>query len=102
MTFAPGTRLGPCEILARLGAVGMGEVWRARDAWLGRDVAITALPEAFARDPQRLARFEREVKMLASLNHSNSSTSFWDSRPRRTRYDPRNQSAGRARFRAGA
>jgi serine/threonine protein kinase len=71
MRLDPGTRLGPYEITAPLGAGGMGEVYRARDARLARDVAIKALPEAFARDPERLARFEREAKLLASLNHAN-------------------------------
>src|SRR5512132_3925738 len=71
MPLTPGTRLGPHEIIGPLGAGGMGEVFRARDTRLGRDVAIKALPEAFARDPERLARFEREAKLLASLNHPN-------------------------------
>jgi Tol biopolymer transport system component len=71
MTLTPGTRLGPYEIVAPLGAGGMGEVHRARDGRLGRDVAIKALPEAFAADPERLARFEREAKLLASLSHPN-------------------------------
>ncbi len=71
MLLQPGTRLGPFEILAPLGAGGMGEVYRARDTRLGRDVAIKALPAAFAQDPERLARFEREAKLLASLNHPN-------------------------------
>ncbi len=65
MPLAPGTRLGPYEIVAPLGAGGMGEVYRARDARLGRDVAIKALPAAFASDPERVARFEREAKLLA-------------------------------------
>ena len=69
MPLAKGTRLGPYEILAPLGAGGMGEVYRARDARLGRDVAIKILPEAFAADVDRLARFEREAQVLASLNH---------------------------------
>jgi len=69
--LAPGTRLGPYEILAPLGAGGMGEVYRARDSRLGRDVAIKALPAAVAQDPERLARFDREAKLLASLSHPN-------------------------------
>ena len=71
MSLAPGTRLGPYEIQSALGAGGMGEVYRARDTGLDRDVAIKVLPEAFAGDPERLARFEREAKTLASLNHPN-------------------------------
>jgi eukaryotic-like serine/threonine-protein kinase len=71
MSLAPGTRLGPYEIADSLGAGGMGEVYRARDTKLERDVAIKILPEALARDPERLARFEREAKVLASLNHPN-------------------------------
>ena len=71
MPLDPGTRLGPFEILAPLGAGGMGEVYRARDPRLGRDVAIKALPAAFARDPERLVRFEREARLLASLSHPN-------------------------------
>lgn len=66
-----GTRLGPYQIAASLGAGGMGEVYRAKDTKLGRDVAIKVLPEAFASDPDRLARFEREARLLASLNHPN-------------------------------
>ena len=65
----PGTRLGPYEIVAAIGAGGMGEVYRARDARLQRDVAIKVLPDLFAADPERLARFEREAQVLASLNH---------------------------------
>src|SRR5215813_8723545 len=71
MALSAGTRLGSYEILASLGAGGMGEVYRATDTSLGRDVAIKVLPEAFAQDPERVARFEREAKTLASLNHSN-------------------------------
>ena len=71
MPLANGTRLGSYEILAPIGAGGMGEVYRARDARLGRDVAIKVLPETFARDAGRLARFEREAKVLAALNHPN-------------------------------
>jgi serine/threonine protein kinase len=71
MALAAGTRLGPYEILAPIGAGGMGEVYRARDTKLDRDVAIKVLPPDFAQDPERLARFEREAKVLASLNHPN-------------------------------
>jgi serine/threonine protein kinase len=67
----PGTQLGRYTVLAALGKGGMGEVWRARDTKLGREVAIKTLPEEFACDTDRLARFEREAKLLASLNHPN-------------------------------
>ena len=69
--LASGTRLGPYEIVAPLGAGGMGEVYRARDATLNRDVALKILPHAFATDPDQLARFRREAQVLASLNHTN-------------------------------
>src|SRR5580692_2800160 len=68
---ATGSKLGQYEIVGPLGAGGMGEVYRGRDAKLGRDVALKVLPEAFARDAERMARFEREAKVLASLNHPN-------------------------------
>ncbi|MGH6876585.1 MAG: protein kinase domain-containing protein, partial [Rhizomicrobium sp.] len=71
MPISIGSRLGTYEILAAIGAGGMGEVYRARDAKLGRDVALKVLPEAFARDAERMARFQREAKVLASLNHTN-------------------------------
>jgi serine/threonine protein kinase len=71
MSLSPGTRLGPYEVIAELGRGGMGEVHRARDAKLGRDVAIKVLPEVFALDADRLARFTREAQVLASLNHPN-------------------------------
>jgi eukaryotic-like serine/threonine-protein kinase len=74
MALTSGDRLGPYEILAAIGAGGMGEVYRARDTKLGRDVAIKVLPEAFARDAERMARFQREAKVLASLNHPNIAT----------------------------
>ena len=67
----PGTKLAHYEIISALGKGGMGEVWRANDTKLGREVAIKTLPEEFARDADRLARFEREAKLLASLNHPN-------------------------------
>src|SRR5262245_11601047 len=69
MPLGPGARLGPYEIVSAIGAGGMGEVYRARDTRLHRDVAIKVLPDAFAADPDRLARFEREAQLLASLNH---------------------------------
>src|SRR5262245_51795062 len=69
MPAEPGRFIGPYEILAVLGAGGMGEVYRARDKKLGRDVALKLLPEAFSSDPDRLMRFEREARTLASLNH---------------------------------
>jgi eukaryotic-like serine/threonine-protein kinase len=67
----PGTKLGLYEIVSAIGSGGMGEVYQAHDTKLGRDVAIKVLPEAFAHDPQRLSRFQREAKLLASLNHPN-------------------------------
>ncbi len=71
MALAPGTRLGPYEIAAQIGVGGMGEVYRARDTKLDRDVAIKVLPASLAGDPDRIARFQREAKTLASLNHPN-------------------------------
>jgi hypothetical protein len=71
MALAPGTRLGTCEILAPLGAGGMGEVYRARDTALGREVAVKVLPAAFASDPDRLRRFTQEAQAAAALNHPN-------------------------------
>ena len=69
MTLPAGTRLGSYEILDAIGAGGMGEVYRALDTKLRREVAIKILPEAFAQDAERLARFEREARLLAALNH---------------------------------
>src|SRR5579863_8518946 len=69
MSLAAGTQLGPYEILSPLGAGGMGEVYRARDSKLKREVALKVLPDAFARDPERMVRFEREAELLAALNH---------------------------------
>jgi Tol biopolymer transport system component len=71
MSLTPGTKLGSYDVLSPLGAGGMGEVFRARDTRLGRDVAIKAMPEGFAQDIERLGRFEREARLLASLNHPN-------------------------------
>ena len=74
MPLGPGARLGAYEIVSAIGAGGMGEVYRARDTRLGRDVAIKVLADSFADDPERLARFEREAQLLASLNHPNIAT----------------------------
>src|SRR6187551_3660931 len=71
MALDSGTRLGPYEIVAAIGAGGMGEVYRARDTRLQRDVAIKILPDLFAGDPDRVARFQREAQTLAALNHPN-------------------------------
>ena len=69
MSLTAGVRLGPYEILSLIGSGGMGEVYRVRDSKLKRDVALKILPKIFALDPERLARFEREAQVLASLNH---------------------------------
>ena len=69
MSLTSGMRLGPCEILSTLGAGGMGEVYRARDAKLNRDVAVKVLLPSVANDPDRLARCSREAQVLASLTH---------------------------------
>ena len=71
MTLASGTRLGPYEILAPIGAGGMGEVYRARDARLKRDVAIKVLPASLSQDPDRMRRFEAEAEAAGGLNHPN-------------------------------
>src|SRR5262249_46705597 len=71
MVLGVGARLGPYEVLSALGAGGMGEVYRARDTTLNRDVALKVLPSEFALDADRLARFKREAQVLASLNHPN-------------------------------
>ena len=71
MSLLPGTLLGPYEIVAAIGAGGMGEVYRAHDTKLNRDVAIKVLPAEFASDSERVARFRREAQILASLNHPN-------------------------------
>lgn len=71
MTLSSGTKLGPYEILAPIGAGGMGEVYRARDSRLGRDVAVKVLPDSVSADPERLRRFEQEARSIAALNHPN-------------------------------
>jgi hypothetical protein len=88
MPLTTGTRLGSYEISAALGAGGMGEVYRARDTKLNRDVAVKVLPEAFAADPERLARFEREAQVLAALNHPNIAHVYGlEKRERQDRHD---------------
>src|SRR5437899_9056154 len=69
MALSPGSRIGPYEITAPIGAGGMGEVYRARDSRLHRDVAVKTLPAAFSDDANRMARFQREAQVLAALNH---------------------------------
>ena len=76
MPLSPGDKLGPYEIMAPPGAGGMGEVYRAHDAKLNRDVAIKILPAALANDAQYMARFEREAQMLAAMNHPNIATVY--------------------------
>ena len=76
MTIQPGTRLGPYEIVASIGAGGMGEVWRARDTRLDRDVAIKILPPGLAQNEQFLQRFEREAKAISQLNHPHVCTLY--------------------------
>ena len=76
MTFPAGTKVGPYEILSPLGAGGMGEVYRARDPRLGRDVALKVLPEDFLEGEENRARFEREARTLASLNHPGIATLY--------------------------
>src|SRR5271154_3260363 len=71
MTLTSGSKLGPYEIESSLGAGGMGEVYRARDARLGREVALKVLPESFSHDAERLRRFEQEARAVAALNHPN-------------------------------
>jgi eukaryotic-like serine/threonine-protein kinase len=76
MALAAGTKLGSYEVVAQIGAGGMGEVYRARDTKLARDVAIKVLPANFVNDPERLSRFQREARMLAALNHANIATIY--------------------------
>jgi serine/threonine protein kinase len=74
LTLSAGTRLGPYEILAPLGAGGMGEVYRARDTRLGREVAVKVMPSSFSQDPDRLSRFGQEARAVSALNHPNIMT----------------------------
>ena len=76
MSIAAGTRLSSYEVVVQIGAGGMGEVYRAHDTKLARDVAIKVLPANFVNDPERLARFQREARMLAALNHANIATIY--------------------------
>lgn len=71
MALSSGSKLGPYEILAAIGAGGMGEVYRARDPRIGRDVAIKVLPASYSSDPERLRRFEQEARATGALNHPN-------------------------------
>lgn len=80
MSLATGTKLGVYEIVAPLGAGGMGEVYRARDTRLQRDVALKILPDSFAADADRLMRFEREAQTLATLSHAHISRPFTEPR----------------------
>src|SRR6202165_831224 len=76
MALASGTKLGSYEVVAQIGAGGMGEVYQAHDTKLGRDVAIKVLPANFVNEPERLSRFQREARMLAALNHANIATIY--------------------------
>ena len=76
MSIKPGQVLAQYSVVDALGEGGMGEVWRAEDEKLGREVALKVLPEEFAKDPERMARFEREAKVLASFNHPNIATLY--------------------------
>ena len=76
MALSPGSQVGTLKILSLLGVGGMGEVYLAQDARLGRDVAVKVIPEAFAHDPERRSRFQREARVLASLNHPNIATLY--------------------------
>ena len=81
MSVGVGTRLGPYEIMSALGAGDMGEVYRARDTKLGRDVALKILPASFTNDPERVARFRREAQVLVSLNDSHVGQIHWLRQP---------------------
>ncbi len=90
----PGTRLGPYEVVAQIGSGGMGEVYRARDTRLGRDVAIKVLPEEFVADPERLRRFEQEARAVAALSNPNI-LAFYDVGTHEGITVPRHRAAGR-------
>ena len=96
MALSPGTRLGHYDVTSLLGEGGMGQVWQATDTQLGRQVALKILPDAFAADPDRLARFEREAKVLASLNHPNIATIYGIEESESTRAHGPSQRAGLA------
>jgi serine/threonine protein kinase len=87
MTLSAGDRVGPYEVVAPLGAGGIGEVYRATDSRLGREVALKILPQVVAGDPERAARFDREARTLASLNHPNIAHIAVLSKYRRTSCD---------------
>src|SRR5215471_15662055 len=76
MPLNPGLRIGPYEVISSIGAGGMGEVYRARDSRLGRDIAIKVLPASFSHDADRLKRFEQEARAASALNHTNILTIF--------------------------
>jgi len=96
MGLAPGTSIGHYDVTALLGEGGMGQVWQATDTQLNRQVALKILPDAFAADPDRLARFEREAKVLASLNHPNIATIYGIEESESTRAHGPSQRAGLA------
>ncbi len=101
MPLQPGTRLGPYEITAQIGEGGMGEVYRATDTKLDRDVAIKVLPASLAGDPDRIARFQREAEVLASLNHPNIAAIYGLVRLARERPPHRRRSPLRSAFTRG-
>jgi serine/threonine-protein kinase len=82
LALTRGTRLGVYEVTAQIGEGGMGQVWRARDTKLNRDVALKVLPDSFAHDADRLARFAREAQTLAALNHPNIAAIYGSKRTR--------------------
>lgn len=100
MALSPGDKIGHYDVLSLLGRGGMGEAYRARDTQLKRDVALKVLPAAFSPDPERPARSQREVGVLAQLNHPNIATIFGleqSGEPRTPWYDPLSQHEGQNR-----